>query len=167
LHRALAITGGEPLMQAEFLGALLPLLRAHGPRVLLETNGTRADALRALRGRVDIVSMDFKLRSATGRATPVAAHTRFLREAVRQGAEVYVKAVVSSATTPPEVARAARLIARASRNVPLVLQPATATGKRGPRPPGPDAMLRLQEAALKALPDVRVIPQTHKMTGQL
>jgi len=166
LHHAVSVTGGEPLMQAGFLAALLPILRRAGLRVLLETNGTRPEEFRALRHLVDIVSMDFKLRSSTGRAMPTNAHREFLRLAARGGREVYVKAVVSSLTTGEEIARAARLIAAIKRSAPLVLQPVTRRNRRSPAPPDPAQMLELQAAAGKVLPDVRVIPQTHRIIGQ-
>jgi organic radical activating enzyme len=166
MHQAVSLTGGEPLMQAGFLAALLPILRRAGLRVLLETNGTRPEEYRALRHLVDIVSMDLKLRSATGCAMPAKAHRQFLRLAARRGREVYVKAVVSSRTTDKEVARAAGLIAAIQRSVPLVLQPVTRRGPRTPAPPDPARLLELQAAAGKVLPDVRVIPQTHKIIGQ-
>jgi 7-carboxy-7-deazaguanine synthase len=166
LHHAVSLTGGEPLMQREFLAALLPMLRRAGLRIFLETNGTRPEEFRALRHLVDIVSMDFKLRSATGRPMPVKAHTEFLRLAVRAGREVYVKAVVSSHTSVAEIARAARLIAAIRRSVPLVIQPVTRCGRGTPAPPDPARLLELQAAAGRVLPDVRVIPQTHKIVGQ-
>lgn len=174
LHRALAVTGGEPLLQADFLADLLPRLRRRGLRVLLETNGALPDALRALLPCLDIVSMDLKLRSATGRPMPARAHEKFLRLAIRRGIEVYAKAVVTSSTTLREIGRAAALIARVKKSVPLVLQPVCPPSDRrntrmpasGTRPPGPDDMLRLQETAARFLYNVRVIPQTHKIMGQ-
>ena len=192
LHHAVALTGGEPLMQAQFLAALLPLLRRTGLRILLETNGTRPDEFIALRHLVDIVSMDFKLRSATGRPMPVKAHKTFLRLAARAGKETYVKAVVSSRTTDQEIAGAAKLIAGIKRAVPLVLQPVSghpfdralrqAQGREQRRTaqdrfedsrtsgrrqsPSPARLLELQAAAAEILPEVRVIPQTHKIIGQ-
>jgi organic radical activating enzyme len=165
LHHAVALTGGEPLMQAEFLGALLPLLRRARLRIFLETNGTRVAELRALRHLVDIVSMDFKLRSATGRPMPARLHAQFLAESVRWGMEVYAKAVVAAGTTPREIARVAGIIAGIERSVPLVLQPVTVPLRSG-KPPSPALLLELQEAAARTLPDVRVIPQTHKIIGQ-
>lgn len=161
-HRAAAITGGEPLSQPGFLAALLPILRRCGMRVLLETNGTRPEALAALRGQVDVVSMDLKLRSATGRPFPKTLHERFLAEALRGGAETYAKAVVSERTQEREIRAAARLVAAVRGEVPLVIQPVSGRG----RPPSADRLLRLQDAALGVLADVRVIPQTHKMMGQ-
>ena len=164
LHHAVAVTGGEPLMQVEFLAAVLPRLRRGGLRILLETNGTRPGALRVLLPHTDIVSMDFKLRSATGRRTPLGAHEQFLRMAVRTRVLLYVKAVVAEGTSAREIARAARLIAAVRKSVPLVLQPVTAEGRL--RPPTATALLGLQEAACRYLGDVRVIPQTHKVMGQ-
>jgi organic radical activating enzyme len=97
---------------------------------------------------------------------PAKAHREFLRLAARGGREVYVKAVVSSRTTGEEIARAAGLIAAIERSVPLVLQPVTRRGRRTPAPPDAARLLGLQAAAGKVLPDVRVIPQTHKIIGQ-
>jgi organic radical activating enzyme len=81
--------------------------------------------------------------------------------------------VVSSRTTGAEIARAAGLIAAIKRSVPLVLQPVTRRGRlarlrggRSPAPPDAARLLKLQAAAGKVLPDVRVIPQTHKIIGQ-
>jgi organic radical activating enzyme len=191
-HRAVAVTGGEPLMQAGFLSSLLPILRRCGMKVLLETNGTRAEDLRALRGNVDVVSMDLKLRSATGRPFPRKRHARFLALAAREAGDVYVKAVVTSETTEREMRAAARLVRDAGKSIPFVIQPVTRTGRqrkgsrKGPAeagqaaktqrtvtadgrrvgPPSPDRLLRLEEAAARILDDVRVIPQTHKLMGQ-
>jgi organic radical activating enzyme len=167
LHHSVSLTGGEPLMQGKFLAALLPMLRRAGLRIFLETNGTRPEELRALRRSFDIVSMDFKLPSATGREMPGRAHREFLRLAARGGREVYVKAVVSSRTTEAEIVRAARLIAAVGRSMPLVIQPVTRRDRaKGSVPPHPGRLLELQAAAGMFLRDVRVIPQTHKIIGQ-
>jgi len=166
LHHSVAVTGGEPLVQADFLARLLPGLRGRGLKALLETNGTLPDALRALLPCLDIVSMDLKLRSATGRPFPARAHERFLRVAVRHGVDIYAKAVIAATTSVREISRAAGLIARVKKSVPLILQPATPVAGGTIRPPDPDAALRLQETAARLLKDVRVIPQTHKIMGQ-
>ena len=166
LHHAVAVTGGEPLVQPRFLAALLPLLRGRGLKILLETNATLPDALPPLLPYLDIVSMDLKLRSATRRRMPVARHQAFLRRVVRRGLAAYVKAVVSDATTPREVAGAARLIRAVARSLPLILQPVTPVGRGGPWPPAPGALLRLHDAAARVLDDVRVIPQIHRLLDQ-
>ena len=165
-HHAVAVTGGEPLLQPDFLAAILPPLHRGKLRILLETNATRPDALHALLPCLDIVSIDFKLRSTTDRRMPAARHIKCLRLAVRRRVEVYVKVVVTEKTTSREITAAARLVRSVKRSVPLILQPVTPIGKHGPRPPSLRAMLNLQERAACLLDDVRVIPQTHKLTGQ-
>jgi len=166
LHHALAVTGGEPLMQAPFLADLLPRIRRRRLEVLLETNGTQPDALVALLPQLDIVSMDLKLKSATGRPMPLRVHERFLRLAVRSAATVYVKVVVVVATTVREIGRAAAMVARVGKSAPFVLQPVTAPAGRRLRPPRPDDLLALQATAARLLDDVRIIPQTHRIMGQ-
>lgn len=169
LHRVLSVTGGEPLMQPGFLRALLPRVRTQRLRVLLETNGVLHRQLCLLLPYIDIVSMDLKLRSATGRPTPWKAHRLFLRAALRARKEAYVKAVVSDRTTPREIVAAARLIADCGGKAALVLQPVTPPrdGRRlALRAPDPEQLLALQAAALGIHADVRVIPQTHKMLRQ-
>ncbi len=169
IHRALALTGGEPLLQAPFLAALLPLVRESPLQVLLETNGVLHRALPPLLPFLDIVSMDLKLSSATGRPAPWKAHRLFLRAALKSAREVCMKAVVSDRTTPREVASVARWIAGFDRSLLLVLQPLTPP-RRSPalplRPPAPGQLLALQAVALEELDAVRVIPQTHRMIRQ-
>ena len=65
-HSAVAFTGGEPLLQAGAILALAPAIRARGAAVLLETDGNLPDAFESVRGVVDVLSMDWKLPSATG-----------------------------------------------------------------------------------------------------
>ena len=55
------ISGGEPLLQLEFLRELLPALRAQGIHVALDTSGFgRAEHLLAVAGLVDLVLYDLK-----------------------------------------------------------------------------------------------------------
>src|SRR5262245_26917381 len=62
---ALAVTGGEPLLQTGFLAETLLATRPRVP-VLLETNGTYPRRLPAVLDLIDIVSMDVKLPSNSG-----------------------------------------------------------------------------------------------------
>ncbi len=59
---AVAVTGGEPTLHGDELGELLGTLQACGPDTILETNGTRPDALQTLldEGLIDALSMDYK-----------------------------------------------------------------------------------------------------------
>jgi len=158
-HHSVSLTGGEPLCQAAALAALAPALAG---RIYLETNGTLPAELALLLPHVDIISMDIKLPTSAGRAC-WEEHRRFL--ALAAAREVFVKVVVTGAATAAEVRQALALVAAVDRRIPVVLQPATPAGKAAA--PEPATMLRLQALALTLVDDVRVIPQTHKMMGQL
>lgn len=153
----LSLTGGEPLQQSDFLLEWLPQIK-HSYVIYLETNGVHAEAMQAVREWTDIVSMDVKLPSATGRRALWDEHMQFLSAAAGTG--LFVKAVVTKDTTDDDVIMAAEIIAEFDITVPLIIQPAS-----GPLAPGPIQLIRFQNTALGIVEDVRVIPQTHKMTG--
>src|SRR5262245_30799588 len=104
---ALAVTGGEPLLQAGFLAEVLSETRPAVP-VLLETNGTYPDRLRTVLSLIDIVSMDVKLPSNSGEPASWGEHREFL--AMSRGKTLYVKVPVDESTLEPEVEEAARLV---------------------------------------------------------
>ena len=62
---SVSITGGEPLIQVDFLKAFLTLLKKHKFTTHLDTNGTLPENLRALLPLIDIIAMDMKLPSST------------------------------------------------------------------------------------------------------
>jgi organic radical activating enzyme len=161
-HRAVSLTGGEPLFYAGFLRVFLPELKTRGFRTYLETNGTLARELESVIADVDTVAMDMKPPSSTGDRDFWAAHRRFL-EAARLK-EVFVKIVVTPRTVPAEIAEAVRIIAETDPAVPLVFQPET-------EPSGAISLEALRRIRLECVPaaavlrDVRVIPQMHKIWG--
>lgn len=159
LH-ALAITGGEPLLQADFLA---DLLRAHRPPVpvLLETNGTYPDRLRGLLPWLDIVSMDVKLPSNSGERELWAEHAAFLRES--RGKTVYVKVPVDDETSDDEVRTAARLVAGVEPRAAFFLQPIVSAANVALA--SAERLERFYDAAVDFLEDVRVLPQAHKLLG--
>lgn len=161
-HRTVSLTGGEPLLHADFLAALCPRLRDDGFRLYLETNGTLPEAMERIAPHVDHVAMDVKLASATGEPTPWDAHARFLAVCPPRGASV--KVVVAAGTTEGELDRVAALVGSVAPTVPTVLQPVTPAG--GLLPPAAEDVLAMQERLLRVLADVRVIPQVHKLMGQ-
>ncbi len=151
----ISLTGGEPLLQHLFLAEWLPAVKVRF-RIFLETGGVRADAIYVLRELIDVVSMDFKLPSATGLGPLWNEHDRFLQAA--GNAAVIVKAVVTCDTSLEDIFASARLIARRNDAIPLVLQPAS-----GSLQPDAGMLVNFQNAALSIIPDVRVIPQVHKL----
>lgn len=163
LHHSVSLTGGEPLLRTSLIRELAPLLKGTRRGIYLETNGTLPDELSEVIDLVDMVAMDFKLPSVTGLPPFWDEHRRFLKIAVLK--ETCVKIVVGEDTTLTEIEKAAELIQSAAAGVPLILQPVSRTGDT--RGISPAHALGLQRQALTMLADVRIIPQTHKMMGQL
>lgn len=163
IHRCVALTGGEPLVQAEFARGIAQGLKKKGFTVLLETNGSLPDALAEVISFVDIVSMDVKLPSAAKGPNLMAQHELFLRRAV--SADVYVKVVVTCSTSNDELLDAARMVQAVDPAIPLVLQPVTRL--RAILPPSGAQLLGWQAQCASYLHKVRVIPQCHKIIGEL
>ncbi len=155
LLQVLSLTGGEPLLQRDFLSAWLPQMRP-AFRIYLETNGIQFEALQQVVDFIDVVSMDIKLPSATGLRPFWEEHRKFL--VATRGKECFVKAVMTNDTSLDDIITAARIISSTDPSVPFILQPAS-----GNSAPAPAMLLAFQEKALEILGDVRVIPQVHKM----
>lgn len=160
-YHSVSFTGGEPLLQHRFLREVLTVLRPR-PRIYLETNGTLVAELENVISLCDIVAMDIKLPSVSGRPLP-ETHAPFLKVAAKR--EVFVKTVVSDQTTSAEMRRAVGLIHSIDDRIPLIIQPVTVNGRPGPV--SGTRLLELQHLALEQLTNVRVIPQTHHITGVL
>lgn len=163
-HSAISLTGGEPLLQAESIALLAPRLRALHLALHLETNGVLSNALRHVIDWVDVVAMDVKLSSVTGRANRFDDHRAFL--AVAGQREVFVKVIVGVETTTDEIGQVCRMVAGQSKDIPVVIQPVTRTPD-GADPPDEQALIRIQSAAALHVRTVRVIPQTHKLMQAL
>ena len=169
LHDSIALTGGEPLLQAPFLVEFLPQLRALTQLPLyLETGGHRPEQLAMVLPFLDSVGMDIKLKSVSGEER-WQAHAEFLQLCHTASVEVFVKIIVDCNTDPIELKQAARLVADVSPKIPVFLQPATPleASEWPVLPPSPEQVLAWQALMKHTLTSVRVVPQTHKMIGQL
>jgi 7-carboxy-7-deazaguanine synthase len=157
---ALALTGGEPLSQSEFLCDVLREARPRVP-VLLETNGVLPRRLRDVLALVDIISMDLKLPSNSGEGSFWKEHAEFL--ALARTRELYVKVLVDQTTSTEDVLCAARILAPIRPEVGVFLQPIVDTAGR----PTIDAdrLTALFITARSQLSSVRILPQTHKLLG--
>jgi len=154
-----AVTGGEPLLQSEFVRDLLAASDIPHPR-LLETNGTLPERLLSVLPWVDLVSMDIKLPSNSGQASLWETHAQFLRNAA---GKLYVKIPVDGGTDPEEVRCAVAMTASSDPGATLFLQPITTPEGRTTIDLG-----RLEVffvLARRHLKDVRVLPQLHKVLG--
>jgi 7-carboxy-7-deazaguanine synthase len=154
-----AVTGGEPLLQADFLAELLADARWPRPR-LLETSGTLPEKLAPVLPVVDVVSMDIKLPSNTGEPECWEAHRHTL--AAARG-KAYVKILVDDCTALGEVERAAELVRAEAREMPVFLQPISdESGRVAIRAETLDSFFA---AARSRVADVRVAPQMHRFLG--
>lgn len=149
---AIAITGGEPLLQVQFLQALSGRLKASGRSLYLDTNGSLPESLEQVVENFDTICLDFKIPSATGCAQLWQQHEQSL--VIAAGRDVFVKVVVNGNLLPEEFDTACAIVARVNKHVPFIIQPVF--GKDMPD------LLALQKQALDVLTDVRVIPQVHK-----
>jgi 7-carboxy-7-deazaguanine synthase len=171
LHDSISITGGEPLLHAPFLAQFLPQVQELTKLpIYLETGGHRPQQLIQVLPYLDLVGMDIKLPSVSGE-THWEQHQEFLRLCRAAGVDVFVKTIVSQTTDPAELRQAAQLIAEIDDRVIVFLQPMTALIKPHTdqylTAPLPEQVLAWQALMKEYLPHIRVIPQTHKMIGQL
>lgn len=165
VNHSICLTGGEPLLQVDFLKNFIPELRKEiSLPIYLETNGVLPDHLSEVIDLVEIVSFDVKLPSATGLSPYWKEHKKALEIAYMK--EVFVKIVFSRESKAKEMDEAVSLIAEVDQKIPLVLQPVTPHGPIKHRP-NPDQILAFQAIAKRKLKNVRVIPQVHKIFGVL
>jgi organic radical activating enzyme len=162
-HHSISVTGGEPLLHAETLTAWLPELRRFLP-IHLETNGTMPIALNRVINHLDYISMDMKLPSTSGCTEHLwDLHHSFLLASI--GHTVSVKIVIGEDTSLDEIRQVCDIIRSVERSTPLYLQPVSlGDGGLGI---SPSRIFLLQETASANLPNVRVIPQMHRMLGAL
>lgn len=171
LHDSISITGGEPLLHAPFLAQFLPQVKEFTQLpIYLETGGHRPHQLSQILPYLDLVGMDIKLPSVSGENHWVQ-HQEFLRLCRDARVDVFVKTIVSQTTDPLELRHAAQLIADIDDRIIVFLQPMTALPQPHTNPnltaPSPAQVLAWQALMKEYLPYIRVIPQTHKMIGQL
>jgi len=120
-YNSIAFTGGEPLLQKDFLKEVLGFTHKSGFQNYLETNGTLPEALAEVIDNVDIVAMDFKLPSSTGADNFWEQHRKFLKVSSRK--EVFVKIVVCESTIEDDLRKALQIIKEVNPGVIMVLQP--------------------------------------------
>jgi len=160
-HHSISLTGGEPLLQVDFLKTFLPTIKDLGFKIYLETNATLPEGLKEILDFIDIVAMDIKLPSSAGCEAFWQEHSEFLE--LSRGKEVFVKVVVTENTKDEDFINAVNLVRQCSREAAFVIQPVTASGTA--KEISPARLLEYQKLAGQELKDVRVIPQLHKLIG--
>lgn len=149
---SVSLTGGEPLLSADFLKELLPRVNK---KIYLETNATLAEKFVEIKSFIDIVSADIKLESATGIKGSYKFHDKFFENC--RGVETFAKIVFNSNITDEEISSCC--ILGKKYGIELILQPEM----------DGDVMAVTAEFASKILDKflekyekVRLIPQVHK-----
>ncbi len=157
--RHVSLTGGEPLFHADFIKTLDP-----GKPLYLETNSGFPEEAGKIKDIIAIASCDIKLpeHDSTEHYDELLKNELKTISIFNETAETFVKIIVLPETTEESLSQAIDGIADIDRDIPLILQPVTS---KRPVPPG--LLLELMDFAGKKLKDVRAIPQTHKILGQL
>ena len=153
---SVSLTGGEPLLQKDFIAEFIPFLKKMNLPVYLETNGIFHQELKEIIDGVDIVAMDFKLPSSTQCRPYWDEHERFLTVARQK--DVFVKAVITSATREEDLRRTVEIIKKVHPETLLILQPNYFEMNNGVM----QRCRELHEVCLERLPHVRILPQVHK-----
>lgn len=166
-----SVTGGEPLVFPDFVREFGRAIRSKGMRLHLETAAIDPKALEACIEQVDHLSADYKLPETLGvpaNGVPLlsgtsygALHRQCCEIALRRGASVDVKIVLTDKVLDPGVESALAELSPLRDKIVLVLQPVTPFGAVT-RPVARPELERFTAAAVRGGFDVRVLPQVHK-----
>lgn len=152
---SISLTGGEPLLHAEFLKEFIPI---HEACYYLETNATLPEKMFELLNYINIVSADIKLPSATGVDGTFEKHNEFFA-VVRQNSNIdlFAKMVFDENITEEEILASTNLAKK--YDFELILQPKTAEDNRIASVSFLDEVFT---KCLKRHKKTRLIPQVHK-----
>ncbi len=153
---SVSLTGGEPLLQADFIKTIIPALKKMGLKIYLETSGVLHQQLEKVAEDIDIIAMDLKLPSSTQCRAFWKEHEIFLK--LTRSKDCFIKAVVSSQTTKSDVTKAAKIVASFDPQTLFILQPNYFDLGNGVV----EKCRAFQMDCLKYLADVRILPQSHK-----
>ena len=147
-----SFTGGEPLLEADFLCEFLRKYKNRlNKKIYLETNGTNAEELAKVIDYVDIISMDIKLKSAAGIEFSLIVFDEFLEIAKQK--EVFAKVVFDENILDTEIKECCELAKK--YQIELILQP------RMPMSTSLD-IEGIFDKFYKQYKNVRLIAQMHK-----
>jgi organic radical activating enzyme len=158
-YHSVSFTGGEPLLQSDFLNEVLKLTSQHGYKNYLETNGTLAGELEKVIDYLDIVAMDLKLPSSTKMGKLWRLHSRFLKVAAKK--EVFLKAIICKSTEEKDLREALNLIKEINNSAVLILQPNSYEdyGKMQTK------LENFRNICINNSVTACIVPQVHKIAG--
>ncbi len=157
--RHISLTGGEPLVHADFIKSLdieYPLY--------LETNSGFPDRAKELKDIISIASCDIKLpeHDSTDNYGELLNKELETISIFNETSETFVKIIILPETTVRSIKEAVEGVASIDKSIPLIFQPVTQEKKIPSK-----LLFNLMDFAGEKLNDVRVIPQTHKIMGLL
>lgn len=153
---SVSLTGGEPLLQKDFLKSLIPRLHAKKRPIYLETSGVLYKQLEDIIDGIDTIAMDIKLPSSTQCRPFWEEHGKFLKTALKKDA--FIKTVVSSVTKKEDILKAIDLVSGIDPHVLFILQPNSFDMHNGVI----KKCLEFEKICAKRLKNVRILPQIHK-----
>lgn len=156
---SISFTGGEPLLQKDFLKEVLMLTKRNGYQNYLETNGTLSGELEDTIDYVDIVAMDIKLPTSTGMGNLWGLHRRFLKIASQK--EVFLKAVICETTKDEDLSQGLSLIKEINSSAVLVLQPNSFDNQEALA----EKLENFKNICINEKVTACIIPQIHKFVG--
>jgi 7-carboxy-7-deazaguanine synthase len=159
--RYLSLTGGEPLVHADFIDGLS---REIDSPLYLETSGCLPDNARELQYVIDVAACDIKLpehNAASDYLSLLKAELETVRIFYEAGAVTFVKIAITEKTSDNALKTIVESLSGLDDTIPLVVQPVTPG--HGAVPPDHMRLLELIDLAGGYLMDVRAIPQVHRM----
>lgn len=166
---SISLTGGEPLIWADFLKEFMPLLnKKHDIKFYLETNATIDDNAKIILPYTDIVAGDVKLPSCSGVDKAFELHEKFFKT-VHEGFDKYgnpfnttnknffAKVVFDDTITEDEIKKTVDLARK--YDFEIILQPRMIEDKLSVNT---EFMMSIFEKFVKGYKHTRLIPQVHK-----
>ncbi len=145
---SISLTGGEPLLSAEFLQEFLPLIKEK-TKIYLETNATLADKLPLIKDYIDIISADIKL------ALNPKIHQEFFEQC--HGIQTFAKIVFDENISDKNIEDCINL--GRQFNLELILQPKMDGYNMTV---SSEFCNEILDKFISFYPNVRLIPQVHK-----
>lgn len=152
----ISFTGGEPLIEVEFLEEFLKEYKNKlNKKIYLETNGVLYKNLEKIIDFIDIISMDIKLKSASGMEN-FEENEKFLDIASKK--EVFIKIVFDKNIKDEEIIKTASIAKK--HDSLIILQPKMPMDK--------DIDIeKIFNKFYKHYKTIRLIPQVHKFLNLL
>lgn len=149
---SISLTGGEPLLQVDFLKSFLVKIKKFKP-IHLETNGTMPDNLLKILKYIDFISMDLKTEYFKEDGF-IAKQTKFLRISARKLCQV--KIVVTKKLSEDTFRQSVSIIEKINRKIPLILQPNSREIKEVK-----SKLIKFYKIASQNLENILILPQLH------